>query len=259
MKKVLASVLAFLVCLQASAQTPRSWKMNFGLDFGLPIGGLRPFAAPDNPLVQGGATLEDGFGISGGALSRITWSRKKSNGNVVPSLSIELKATFSKFSSTATGVFPTYEDQTISIKELQFPLLFKFCILSKESDVEGTRDPDKYVVREGAHDNEYEVYVYPGQFHPGYRTTISIFPYVGPQMGFIRDAVMESSNGGYRDGFNSVKSHITDTDLSLVAGIQFMMGRGYFDFGHQQSLQSIYNGADVVINGWTGRFGFVFR
>lgn len=253
-------VLSGLLSLAVSfgQKKDKAWKTNFGIEGGLSIGGITPSTAPDNPLVQGGAVLKGGFGLTGGASLQFIKTKKKSDGRIAPLLGFQLKALYNNFTSMADGVFPTYNDQTIKITEFAVPLLFNLCISSKEADIAPSRDPDKIEISRGSRDGEYEGRYTPGQYHAGYHTTLAVFIYAGPQIGFLNNVVYESGNAGYKSGFESVRKNLKSNNLSAVGGIRFVAGRTCFDISYQKGLQSVYNGADVYINSWIGKFGILF-
>ncbi len=236
----------------------KQWKTNFGIDIGIPFGGLTPTTGSGNPMVQGGATLKDGMGFSGGATIQFIKTKKKSDGRIAPAFGIQLKALYNNFVSTASGVYPSYDDQTIKISEMAVPILFKVCIMSKEGDIKSSTDPDVIEIRKGSHDGEYEGRYTPGQYHAGYHTTVAVFIYAGPQIGFLNNTTFESSSATYKTGFETIRKNLKSNNISVVGGMQFMLGRTYFDVSYQKGLQTIYNGANVFMNGLIGRFGVLF-
>lgn len=236
----------------------KSWKTNFGIDLGLPVVGLTPTTAPGNPMVQGGVTLKNEMGYSGGLVLQFMKTKEKPGGRIAPSFGIQLKGLYNYFSGRADGVFPTYDDQTIGIGEMAIPVLFKVCLLSKEVDVPASRDPDKIEIRRGHRDGEYEGRYTPGQYHDGYRTSAAVFLYAGPQMGFINNITYNSSSSTYKSAFENMRTNLKSTNISFVAGMQLMVGRAYLDISYQRGLQTIYEGKNVFISGAIGRIGILF-
>lgn len=236
----------------------KSWKTNFGIDLGLPVVGLTPTAAPDNPMVQGGATIRNEMGYSGGLVLQFMKTKKKSDGRVAPAFGIQIKGLYNYFMCIADGEFPTYNDQNFEIGEMAIPVLFKACLFSKEADIAPSRDPDKIEISRGARPGEYEGRYTPGQYHAGYRTTLAVFLYAGPQIGVINDIVYESSSSSYKSAFENLRPNLKKTNMSVVGGIQFTGGRIYLDISYQRGLQSIYTGKEVFISGGIGRIGILF-
>ena len=255
MKKTLLICLGFFFLQNSFAQ--KKWKPNLGIEFGFTFGGLTPTTNSDNPLVQGATTLRNGGGFSGGISTQFIKTKEKSNGKLAPSYGFQLKASYNSHESTADGVFPTYDDQTIKMTEIAIPVLFKVCLGSKEVNVSASQDADKYEVRKGSNNNEYEVWHHPGQYHAGYRTTRTVYFYAGPQFGFLNTKYVSTSNS-YETGFESVEKNLKGNNLSVVGGFEFILGRTTMDFSYQKGLQTIYNGADVHLNAFIFKFGILF-
>lgn len=251
-KIVIVIVLAFLFS-EISAQSKKT-KSIFGFEFGFPVMKFNPSEKSGNPLIQGPDPVQGGLGFNGGVFAEFINARKNSSGKYGPGGGLKIRFLYNYFEMGNNQIL---KDELYKIGYMSGSLVYKICLGSQEVTVPASRDNDEVEFRQ-RDSRTWDVYYKEGKYNPSYQTVRSFFLYFGPQYSSLNSMIYETDNASYESSYNSKKGNINNSDLAVVAGLEIWLGKIYIDLGYQRSVQSIYNGTDVFISGFIGKFGIGF-
>lgn len=228
-----------------AARDGSPWNTSFSIGLGMTTGGMRPFTAPENPLVF--RSRKDQLGSASGFaahifVEKIHWKPSDDDG-ARPDFGFRAGiATNSYTQEFEKEVFDGYK-----FNYTRFPIEFLICLSSKDAYI---RDEDEVRVT-----NDRIV------FHKGtgvIKTNMTVFFHGGLSYGTLNTVIAENKSlftEKYTDSFNLIRSNISKNDPALLAGLEFRTGYIGFDVYYQKSLATIYKGADVRNRIW----GFMFK
>ncbi len=253
MHKIFLIILFTGVVSTATAQS-KKLKNNFGLEIGLPLANFNPATKTENPLIQGSDPVKSGMGFTGGVFAEFMRARKKTNGEYGPGGGVKIRLLYNYFEVDNLEIL---NGETFKLSYIAGSVVYKVCLSSKEVDVPPSKDPDNIEIKK-RDPRTYDITYNEGRSYSGYRTTRSFFIYFGPQFSSLQSILYKSDNSSYTDGFTSKEKNVKKTDIALVGGVELWIGRLYLDLSYQKGLQPIYNGANVYLNGFVGKFGLAF-
>lgn len=225
MKRTIAALVLTFIFVSTFSQT---WKPGFGIEGGMGSGGMTALLKTANPVIVDNSELKKGWAYSYGAFVQF----------MRPGYGFETRINLNSYSAEAES-FSTPE--SISMKYMSVPLLFKIRLSSKEGITTSSWTDESYSLIGNT------IYHTPGQYSAGGNPfTTNVYLYAGGQYDMLNKAT--HTFGTPTGTTEDISTSLLKSGYSMIGGLEFTINMLSFDFSYQKSMKSVYPGTDNKVS-----------
>jgi len=254
MKKYFFSLLLLLLVQITFSQ--KKWVRNFGIEGGTDgmfgLAGVSLLTKADNPLIN--SDLDRKYAVAAGFYAEFLQLKKRADtkwGAMEPGFGIKTKLDWQFFRADNSK---NGGSESLGLNYFNVPVLFEYCLGYHEGVTRASVTPENTTISEYDHTDYTHIIATttPSHYNPGGAATSSAtFIYAGPQICYLFKSFNYS-------GASIKDQNLKNNYVGLVGGVTFCLHQLNFDFSYQKGMTSIYNGKNIMIDGFLCRVGINF-